>query len=138
MTSPRPALYDAIAGLYDDWSVSVVEDIGFYVDQALASGGPVVELAVGTGRIAVPVARAGIRVIGVDDLNRHEKPGCMQGQFDDAPMLDAWVGQFGRKWKLEFRLGNEHVVVAVNSGGLTGSIVELQRIVLTASPYPNS
>jgi len=67
VTSPRPALYDAIAGLYDDWSVSVVEDIGFYVDQALASGGPVVELAVGTGRIAVPVARAGIRVIGVDE-----------------------------------------------------------------------
>ena len=33
---------------------------------ALASGGPVVELAVGTGRIAVPIAEAGVRVIGVD------------------------------------------------------------------------
>src|SRR5919108_3183799 len=58
--------YDAIAGLYDPWSRSVTEDIDFYVEEALASGGPVVELAVGTGRIAVPVAQAGIDVIGVD------------------------------------------------------------------------
>ena len=60
------SLYDAIAELYDPWSRSVVEDIGFYVEEALASGGPVVELAVGTGRIAVPTAKAGIPVIGVD------------------------------------------------------------------------
>jgi SAM-dependent methyltransferase len=59
-------LYDRIAGIYDPWSRSVTEDVGFYVDQALASGGPVVELAVGTGRIAVPIAEAGIPVIGVD------------------------------------------------------------------------
>jgi SAM-dependent methyltransferase len=62
MNSP----YDAIARIYDPWSHSVVEDIDFYVEEALASGGPVVELACGTGRIAVPVAEAGIPVIGVD------------------------------------------------------------------------
>jgi SAM-dependent methyltransferase len=59
-------LYDEIAAFYDPWSRSVTEDVGFYVDMAVESGGPVVELAVGTGRIAVPIARAGIRVIGVD------------------------------------------------------------------------
>jgi SAM-dependent methyltransferase len=59
-------LYDEIARIYDPWSVSVTEDVGFYVAQAKASGGPVVELAVGTGRIAVPIAKAGVRVIGVD------------------------------------------------------------------------
>lgn len=59
-------LYDRIARFYDPWSRSVTEDVGFYVEQALASGGPVVELAVGTGRIAVPIAEAGISVIGVD------------------------------------------------------------------------
>jgi SAM-dependent methyltransferase len=63
---PGGALYDRIARIYDPWSRSVVEDVDFYVEQALASGGPVVELAVGTGRIAVPVAKAGVRVIGVD------------------------------------------------------------------------
>jgi SAM-dependent methyltransferase len=58
--------YDAIAELYDPWSASVVEDVGFYLEEARKSGGPVVELGVGTGRIAVPVAADGIRVIGVD------------------------------------------------------------------------
>jgi SAM-dependent methyltransferase len=58
--------YDAIARLYDAWSRSVVEDVPFYVAEARASGGPVVELAVGTGRLAVPIAASGIKVIGVD------------------------------------------------------------------------
>lgn len=59
--------YDAIATLYDPWSTSVVEDIGFYVDEALqAAARPVVELGVGTGRIAIPCAMAGVHVIGVD------------------------------------------------------------------------
>jgi SAM-dependent methyltransferase len=59
--------YDAIARLYDPWSRSVTEDVSFYLEQAeLVAPGPVVELAVGTGRIAVPIAAAGISVIGVD------------------------------------------------------------------------
>jgi SAM-dependent methyltransferase len=58
--------YDRIARLYDPWSVSVVEDVDFYVERAREAGGPVVELGVGTGRIAVPTASAGIPVIGVD------------------------------------------------------------------------
>jgi SAM-dependent methyltransferase len=58
--------YDQIASIYDPWSRSVVEDIDLYVEEAVASGGPVVELAVGTGRIAVPIAEAGVYVIGVD------------------------------------------------------------------------
>ena len=58
--------YDAIARLYDPWSSSVVEDVAFYVEEAVRSGGPVVELGVGTGRIAIPTAAAGIAVIGLD------------------------------------------------------------------------
>jgi SAM-dependent methyltransferase len=59
--------YDGIAELYDPWNVGVIEDIGFYVDEALqAAALPVVELGVGTGRIAVPTAMAGVHVIGVD------------------------------------------------------------------------
>jgi SAM-dependent methyltransferase len=58
--------YDGIAELYDPWSRSVTEDVAFYVEEAERAGGPVVELGVGTGRIAVPTAAAGVRVIGVD------------------------------------------------------------------------
>src|SRR6266511_760006 len=62
MSSP----YDTIAELYDPWSASVVEDVGFYLQEARRSGGPVLELGVGTGRIAVPIAADGTRVIGID------------------------------------------------------------------------
>ena len=58
--------YDAIAALYDPWSASVTEDVDFYVAEARKAGGPIVELGVGTGRIAVPTAAAGVPVIGVD------------------------------------------------------------------------
>jgi SAM-dependent methyltransferase len=62
--SPSP--YDAIAALYDPWSRSVVEDVDFYLAEARGVTPPVVELGVGTGRVAVPIAAEGIRVIGVD------------------------------------------------------------------------
>jgi len=66
--------YDGIASLYDPWSRSVVEDVAFYVEEARKAAGragvdpatPVVELGVGTGRIAVPIASAGVPVIGID------------------------------------------------------------------------
>jgi SAM-dependent methyltransferase len=58
--------YDAIARIYDPWSVTVVEDVPFYLAEAKKSGGPVLELGVGSGRIAVPIAAAGIEVVGVD------------------------------------------------------------------------
>jgi SAM-dependent methyltransferase len=58
--------YDAIAELYDPWSRSVTEDVGFYVAEARKAGGRIVELGVGTGRVAVPIAEAGVPVIGVD------------------------------------------------------------------------
>lgn len=72
-TASPASPYDAIAGLYDAWSASVTEDVPFYVEEAVASGGPVVELAVGTGRIAVPIARAGVPVIGIDS-----SPGMLE------------------------------------------------------------
>jgi SAM-dependent methyltransferase len=62
--------YDSIARLYDPWSRSVTEDVEFYVAEARKAGGPIVELGVGTGRVAVPTAQAGISVIGVDSSER--------------------------------------------------------------------
>lgn len=42
------------------------QDVRYYVELACRSGGPVLEYGVGSGRVALPTARAGIEVVGVD------------------------------------------------------------------------
>jgi ubiquinone/menaquinone biosynthesis C-methylase UbiE len=58
---------DAFALRYDEWSAHMTEDVAFYVELAREADGPLVELAVGNGRVAIPVAHAtGRSVIGID------------------------------------------------------------------------
>jgi ubiquinone/menaquinone biosynthesis C-methylase UbiE len=58
---------EAFSHRYDEWSAGMTADIAFYVELASETDGPLVELAVGNGRVAIPVARAtGRRVIGID------------------------------------------------------------------------
>jgi SAM-dependent methyltransferase len=59
--------YDPFAAIYDQWAAHMTEDVPFYVALAREAEGPIVELAVGTGRVAIPVAtETGKPVIGVD------------------------------------------------------------------------
>ena len=61
--------YDAFAPVYDAVRGRMTEDVAFYVALAAEADGPVVELAVGNGRVAIPIAeRTGRRVIGIDAL----------------------------------------------------------------------
>jgi ubiquinone/menaquinone biosynthesis C-methylase UbiE len=58
---------EAFSTRYDEWAAEMTEDVGFYVALARDADGPLVELAIGNGRVAIPVARAtGRTVIGVD------------------------------------------------------------------------
>jgi ubiquinone/menaquinone biosynthesis C-methylase UbiE len=58
---------DRFADRYDEWSADMTADVAFYVELARTADGPLVELAVGNGRVAIPVAQAtGQRVIGID------------------------------------------------------------------------
>lgn len=58
---------EGFAEHYDEWAAGMTADIGFYVGLARQADGPLVELAVGNGRVAIPVARAtGRRVVGID------------------------------------------------------------------------
>lgn len=43
-------------------------DVRFYVDLARKSGGPVLELGVGTGRVALAIAGAGVDVVGIEPM----------------------------------------------------------------------
>jgi len=65
---------EAFTSRYDEWSADMTEDIPFYVKLAREADGPLVELAVGNGRVAIPVARAtGRAVIGIDS-----SPGMLE------------------------------------------------------------
>jgi SAM-dependent methyltransferase len=68
MDAPNgPPDYSTVADFYDE----VVPyrdrpDIAFYVEFAREAGGPVLEVGSGTGRVLLPVARAGVEIVGVD------------------------------------------------------------------------
>ncbi|MHB8469517.1 MAG: class I SAM-dependent methyltransferase [Gaiellaceae bacterium] len=52
---------------YAEWSAHMTEDVPFYVELAREADGLLVELAVGNGRVAIPVAQeTGRRVVGID------------------------------------------------------------------------
>jgi len=58
--------FDEWADLYDWVYAWKQDDIPFYVEEAKKSGGPVLELGCGTGRVAIPIAQAGVEVVGLD------------------------------------------------------------------------
>ena len=58
--------YDAWAEIYDSVFSYVVDDILFYVEEATRADGTVLELGCGTGRVSIPIAQAGIDVVGID------------------------------------------------------------------------
>ncbi len=67
MGSDSGSGYDSFAAIYDEWSAPMTEDVEFYVQLAREADGPIVELGVGNGRVAIPVAReTGRPVLGID------------------------------------------------------------------------
>ncbi len=90
------AQYDSFADIYGVWTETAPaaqSNRRFYVDAYLAAGGPVVELGVGDGRIAVEAAARGCRVIGVDAspvmLRRCRKRAEEAGAGDRIELLET-------------------------------------------------
>ncbi|MGZ5319497.1 MAG: class I SAM-dependent methyltransferase [Actinomycetota bacterium] len=68
MSDRRLSMDESFAHDYERWSAHMTEDIPFYVELARQADGPLAELAVGNGRVAIPVAQAtGRTVIGIDN-----------------------------------------------------------------------
>lgn len=101
-----PEGYERFARTYDLEYGRLTEDITFYVDRAKETGGPALELAVGTGRVAIAIAREGIPVTGIDvtpamlDVLRGKlaaEPGldvhAVEGDMRDVDVTDR--GPFG-------------------------------------------
>ena len=66
-TSGRSDTYAPVADLYDHVvPYATRADVHFFVEAARESGGPVLEVGCGTGRILIPTARAGVDIVGLD------------------------------------------------------------------------
>jgi hypothetical protein len=78
---------------YDEWSADMTADIPFYVARARETEGPLIELAVGNGRVAIHVAQAtGRPVIGIDS--------------SPAMLEQAHIRAFEAGVELDLRLGD--------------------------------
>jgi len=76
--------YAFIADLYDYVvPYRTRADVDFFVEAALVSAGPVLELGCGTGRILIPTAGAGVEIVGVD-LSPHMLQVC-HGRLANEP-----------------------------------------------------
>lgn len=61
-----PFLAEAYDAFYREHLPQVAGDVDFYAALAESLGGPVLEIACGTGRITLPLAERGIEITGVD------------------------------------------------------------------------
>jgi SAM-dependent methyltransferase len=93
---PAMSFGEDVAEIYDDEEQRGDEEQTVRFLAQLAGGGPALELAIGTGRIALPLAARGVRVEGVDIspamvAKLRAKPGGDQipvtiGDFADVPV----------------------------------------------------
>jgi len=92
--------------LYDALNSFLVADIPFYVEEARRSGGPVLELACGTGRLTIPIAQAGVEIVGLDvspSMLAHARSKTQDAGLA-IPFVEADCRNFalGRKFALIF------------------------------------
>ena len=76
-------------------SRNAYEAVPFYQKQAMKYGGPVLELACGTGRIAIPIAKKGIPIVGLDfsvkmleQAKRNSKENNVEIEWIEADMTN--------------------------------------------------
>ena len=85
------AEYDGSAEFYDYVvPYRARSDVAFFTQLAVAARPPVLEVACGTGRVLIPCARAGARMIGLD-LSRAMLDVCRRRLLDESPDVQARV-----------------------------------------------
>jgi len=85
-------------------------DVPFYVEEAKGANGPVLEIACGTGRIAIPIAQSGVEVVGLDrsaTMLAHARTKAAADQVN-IRWIESDCRQFelGRKFALIFMAFN--------------------------------
>jgi SAM-dependent methyltransferase len=95
----RPAEYDPLADLYD-LEYSHDYDLPFWLSLAEREGGPIVEWGAGTGRLAAPLAGAGLEVAGVELSERMVEKGRKKGGNVEWVHGDMRSAKLGRRYAL--------------------------------------
>ena len=106
---------DRIAEVYDDYQSSLARaaKVDSVVDKLaeLANGGLALELAIGTGRIALPLAARGIEVHGIDASEAMVAKMRAKEGADSIPVNDRRFRRRGRRGRLLAGLrGLQHVL----------------------------
>jgi len=104
--------YNYIADLYDHVTAYRERaDVGFFVDEAARSGGPVLEVGCGTGRVLIPTARAGVEIVGLD-LSDHMLERCRANLSSESEEVRSRVTLVKGDMR-SFRLGREFRLVTI-------------------------
>jgi SAM-dependent methyltransferase len=94
---------DGLLVEYYDAAMIEVGDVGFYRGLAEETGGPVLELACGTGRVLWPLAEAGFEMVGLDRSEPMLR--CAEAKRRDGPGSVRLVHGDMREFDLEERFG---------------------------------
>jgi SAM-dependent methyltransferase len=104
--------YGASAEFYDYVPTYIDrEDIAFWVSAASESGGPVLEVGCGTGRVLIPTARAGIEIVGLD-LSRAMLAICRQKLAEEPADVSARASLAEADMR-DFELGRQFALVTI-------------------------
>jgi len=117
--------FDEWASLYDWVYAWKLDDIPFYVDEAKRSLGTVLELGCGTGRVTIPMAQAGIDVVGLDSSAKMLQVARRKARA--AKPIDGditWVRGDMREFSLNQKF---HLVIIPYRGFLSILNIEQQR-----------
>ena len=106
-------LYDAHSSEFYDYHAKR-GDVHFYVDCAVESGGPVLELGCGTGRILIPIARVGIQITGLDKSSEMLKICRKKIESEPSEVRDRV--KVVRADMGDFNLGSEFALVMIPYG----------------------
>jgi SAM-dependent methyltransferase len=94
------------AAFYDAEFAERAHEIPFYVERALRAGGPVLELACGTGRLTLPIAAAGVPIVGVDlvpsMIERAQEKAATRGLTVEWHVADMRALSLGRTFRMAF------------------------------------
>lgn len=111
MSHPEPIPLYRDGRHYDELIRSLaLADLPLYLEEAKRAGGPVLELACGTGRLTIPIAQSGVEIVGLDQsaamLAHARSKAAGVGVHLDWVEADCRNFDLGRKFALIFMAFN--------------------------------